>query len=95
MVLDSDELTLTYVAAAAAYVFGIAVYITVTIPTLRTIVTPVVGVDTDEDRAEALRVLSAGNTIIILCLGAILALQVGIFFSEARGCTHAHVQHER
>ncbi|KAF7430601.1 hypothetical protein PC9H_006309 [Pleurotus ostreatus] len=66
----------------AAYVFGIAVYITVTIPTLRTIVTPVVGVDTDEDRAEALRVLSAGNTIIILCLGAILALQAGQVYAR-------------
>lgn len=45
-----------------------------TIPALRTIVTPV-EVDTREDRIEAMRVLAAGNTIITLLLGAILALQ--------------------
>ena len=61
------------------YIFSIAVYITVTIPTLRTIVTPVADVDTLEDRVEALRVLCAGNTIIMVCLGAILALQVREF----------------
>jgi hypothetical protein len=61
---------------AAAYVFAVAVYVTVTIPALRTIATPVVNVDTREDRVEAMRILSAGNTIIMVILGAILALQV-------------------
>ena len=51
-------------------------YITVTIPAIRTVVTPVEGVDTREDQIEALRVLSAGNTLIIVLLGGVLVLQV-------------------
>ena len=51
-------------------------YLTVTIPSIRTVVTPVEGVDTREDQIEALRVLSAGNTLIIVLLGGVLALQV-------------------
>ena len=58
-----------------AYVFTLAVYITVDIPALRTIVDPVPGVDTREDQVEAMRVLSAGNVIMILSLGAVLILQ--------------------
>ena len=34
------------------------------------------GVDTRENQIEALRVLSAGNTLIIVLLGGVLALQV-------------------
>jgi hypothetical protein len=63
-------------ASAAAYIFAISTYAAVTIPSLRTIVEPVPNVDTLEDRIEALRVLSAGNTIIIVLLGIILSLQV-------------------
>lgn len=48
---------------------------TVTIPALRTIVTPVEG-DTRADRVEAMRVLSAGNTIIVVILAGVLLLQV-------------------
>jgi len=51
-------------------------YITVTIPTIRTVVMPVEGVDTREDQIDALRVLSAGNTLIMVLLGGLLALQV-------------------
>jgi hypothetical protein len=51
-------------------------YITVTIPAIRTVVTPVEGVDTREDQIEALRVLSAGNALIMVLLGGVLALQV-------------------
>lgn len=51
-------------------------YITVTIPAIRTVVTPVEGVDTREDQIEAMRVLSAGNTLIMVLLGGILVLQV-------------------
>lgn len=58
------------------YVFALAVYITVGIPSSRTVANPVPNVDTREDQIEALRVLSAGNTIIIVLLGAILVLQV-------------------
>jgi ER membrane protein SH3 len=51
-------------------------YITVTIPAIRTVVTPVEAVDTREDQIEALRLLSAGNTLIIVLLGGVLAMQV-------------------
>ena len=51
-------------------------YITVTIPAIRTVVTPVESVDTREDQIEALRLLSAGNTLIMVLLGGVLALQV-------------------
>lgn len=60
----------------AAYVFAVGVYLTVSIPSLRTIVDPVAGVDTREDRIEAMRILAAGNTIIMVLLGAVLFLQV-------------------
>ena len=60
----------------AAYIFAIATYVAVTIPSLRTIVEPVPDVDTLEDRIEAMRVLSAGNTIMMVLLGGILTLQV-------------------
>ncbi|KAH7913069.1 Shr3 amino acid permease chaperone [Hygrophoropsis aurantiaca] len=63
-------------SSLAAYIFCISVYIAVIIPSLRTIVTPV-EVDTRDDRIEAMRILSAGNTIIMVIIGAILALQGG------------------
>jgi hypothetical protein len=55
------------------------VYLTVTISSLRTIVTPIHDVDTREDQVMAMRVLSAGNVIIIIALVLILALQVTPF----------------
>ncbi|KAI8996361.1 Shr3 amino acid permease chaperone [Trametes punicea] len=64
-------------SSLAAYVFGLAVYLTVGIPACRTVADPVPDVDTKEDQIEALRILSAGNTIIIVLFGAILALQAG------------------
>jgi hypothetical protein len=63
-------------AFTAAFVFATAMYITVTIPTIRTVVMPVEGVDTREDQIDALRVLSAGNTLTMVLLGGVLALQV-------------------
>ena len=60
----------------AVYVLTIAVYLTVTIPSLRTIVDPVAGVDTRDDQIEAMRVLSAGNTIMVILLVGVLLLQV-------------------
>jgi hypothetical protein len=69
-------------------------YITVTIPSIRTVVTPVEGVDTREDQIEALRVLSAGNTLIIVLLGGVLALQVrelnGMCFFRGEWSTDTH-----
>jgi hypothetical protein len=64
------------VRASAAYVFAIAIYLTVIVPSLRTIVMPVENVDTRDDQVEAMRILAAGNTIIMVLLGAILTLQV-------------------
>ena len=64
------------VCVVGAYVLCISIYLTVTIPALRTIVTPAEVVDTREDRLEAMRVLSAGNVLIMIGLGAILVLQV-------------------
>jgi hypothetical protein len=60
----------------AMYLFGVVMYIAVTIPALRTVVTPLAE-DTDTDRFEALRVLAAGNTIVILCLAGVLLMQAG------------------
>jgi hypothetical protein len=51
-------------------------YISVTVPSIRTVVTPIEGVDTHQDQIDALRVLSAGNTLIMVLLGGVLALQV-------------------
>ncbi|KAJ3475380.1 hypothetical protein NLI96_g11873 [Meripilus lineatus] len=56
---------------------SLAVYLSVGVPASRTIATPVQGVDTREDQIEALRILSAGNVIMIVLLGAILTLQGG------------------
>ncbi|KZT27784.1 Shr3 amino acid permease chaperone [Neolentinus lepideus HHB14362 ss-1] len=64
-------------SSLAAYMFSIALYFTVTIPSAQTIVDPVPDVDTREDQIEAMRVLSASNTIAIVLLGGILALQAG------------------
>ncbi|KIM68113.1 hypothetical protein SCLCIDRAFT_1209510 [Scleroderma citrinum Foug A] len=63
-------------SSLAAYIFAIAVYLSVTIPALRTIAIPA-EVDTREDRIEAMRVLAAGNSIMMVVLGAILVLQAG------------------
>lgn len=68
-----------------AYIFSLAVYMTVGIPACRTIADPVPDVDSQEDQVEALRILSAGNTIIIVLLGAVLALQASrVFFLTLR-----------
>ena len=60
----------------AVYIFALSVYLSVGLPASRTIAAPVEGVDTRADQIEALRLLSAGNTIIIALLGMVLALQV-------------------
>ena len=76
---NSSEPIPKYPLTPAAYVFGIVVYLTVTISSLRTIVNPIHDVDTREDQVMAMRVLSAGNVIIIIALVLILALQVTPF----------------
>ncbi|OBZ66509.1 Secretory component protein SHR3 [Grifola frondosa] len=72
-------------SSLAAYIFSIAVYLTVGIPALRTVADPIPDVDTRADRVEALRILSAGNTIMIVLLGAILALQAGEEYARRLG----------
>jgi len=63
-------------SSIATVLFGFAVYMTVIIPTLRTIVTPLAE-DSREDRIQALQILSAGNIIVMCCLGLVLLLQAG------------------
>lgn len=63
-------------SSLAAYIFAVAVYVAVTIPSLRTIVHPA-EVDSREDRVEAMRILAAGNTIMMVVLATILILQSG------------------
>ncbi|KAJ7460548.1 Shr3 amino acid permease chaperone [Mycena latifolia] len=63
-------------SSLVAVVFGLAVYMTVVVPTLRTIVTPLAE-ETRKDRIEAMTVLSAANVIIAVCLGLVLLLQAG------------------
>ncbi|KAI9461471.1 Shr3 amino acid permease chaperone [Boletus coccyginus] len=75
--LQWDESALFFDGSSlAAYIFAVSVYLAVTVPCLRTIVTPA-EVDTMDDRVEAMRIVSAGNTIMMLILGAILVLQGG------------------
>jgi len=63
-------------SSLAAYIFAITVYLSVGIPASRTLASPLDQV-TRSDQVEALRILSAGNTIMIVLLGAVLALQAG------------------
>ena len=58
-----------------AYVFAVAIYLTVTIPALRTISQPLPE-DSLGTRIEAARVLSAGNILMMVALIGILLMQV-------------------
>ncbi|KAF7309595.1 hypothetical protein MIND_00330500 [Mycena indigotica] len=60
----------------ATMIFALAVYVTVVVPMLRTIVTPQAG-DSRSDQVEALTILSAANIIIVACLALVLLLQAG------------------
>lgn len=51
-------------------------YTTVVIPGIRTVADPLPD-ETRQDQTEALRVLAAGNTLIVICLGLVLAFQGG------------------
>nr|KAI0047254.1 hypothetical protein FA95DRAFT_1606263 [Auriscalpium vulgare] len=61
----------------AAFVFGVAMYTTVTIPALQTVANPIKDVDTRDDQVDALRILSAGNVVNMALLGLVLVLQGG------------------
>ncbi|KAJ2915485.1 hypothetical protein MD484_g4959, partial [Candolleomyces efflorescens] len=69
-------------SSLAVFLFAIVVYIAVVIPGLQAIATPVKDVDTRDVQVEALRVLSAGNVIIIACLILVLLLQAGQEFAR-------------
>ncbi|CAE6435615.1 unnamed protein product [Rhizoctonia solani] len=60
----------------AAFMFGVILYASVVIPALRIIVTPL---DTDgrQERIESLRILAAANTLVVICLVAVLVMQAG------------------
>ncbi|KAJ7126611.1 Shr3 amino acid permease chaperone [Mycena crocata] len=68
MFFDGSSLVVT--------IFGLAVYLTVVVPMLRTIAAPL-ETETRADQTEAMTVLSAGNVIIMVCLGLVLGLQAG------------------
>ncbi|KAF9820891.1 hypothetical protein IEO21_01118 [Rhodonia placenta] len=63
-------------SSLAAFVFAIAVYLSVGVPASKTVAAPLES-EPPSVQVEALRVLSAGNTIMIVLLGAVLALQAG------------------
>ncbi|KAF8605863.1 Shr3 amino acid permease chaperone [Ceratobasidium sp. AG-I] len=63
-------------SSLAAFVFGVVLYASVVIPALRIIVTPL-ETDGRNERIESLRILAAGNTLIAICLVAVLVLQGG------------------
>ncbi|KAG9100890.1 hypothetical protein FRC06_003571 [Ceratobasidium sp. 370] len=63
-------------SSLAAFVFGVILYAAVVIPALRIIVTPL-PTDSRNEQIESLRILAAGNTLIIICLVAVLFLQGG------------------
>jgi hypothetical protein len=62
---------------SAAFVFGITIYITVTLPGLERVVLKPENETEVFEKAEALRVMCAGNVLIAICLVGVLALQVG------------------
>ncbi|QRV73968.1 ER membrane protein SH3 [Ceratobasidium sp. AG-Ba] len=63
-------------SSLAAFVFGVILYASVVIPALKIIVTPL-STDSRNEQIESLRILAAGNTLIIICLVAVLFLQGG------------------
>jgi hypothetical protein len=59
----------------AGFVFCIVTYLTITIPSLRTVVTPLPA-DTHTDQVQALQLVSAANVINIVIISLIFGLQV-------------------
>jgi len=83
-------------SSLVAYVFGLCVYLTVTVPGLQTIVEPAEGDEEVAARLDALRILSAGNILIMFCLGGILVLQAGQeYASRAEATARAEAQKEQ
>lgn len=71
--------------------FSVAVYLTVTIPALRTIATPLPE-ETRDIRIEAVRVLSAGNVLMMVALVGVLLLQVRLTTEDERATYDLFIQ---
>lgn len=69
--LEPDQLLKT-----AVLVFGISTYLSVTVPSLRTVVAPVPDVDSRSDQIQALQLISAANIINLVIIFLIFGLQV-------------------
>jgi len=77
-VLKWDESAMFFDGSSlAAFMFGVCIYLTVTIPGLRAVVVPTVSPEDVADKVEALRVMCAGNVLIAICLLGVLSLQAG------------------
>jgi hypothetical protein len=63
---------------AGLFVFGIVVYLSGSIPALRTVVNPEAGIDNPSDQVQALQLVSAGNIINLVICAFIFTLQVSI-----------------
>jgi len=70
-------------SSLAAYIFAIAVYLTVTIPALRTVSQPLPE-EARSTRLEAIRVLSAGNVLMMVALVGILLMQAGQEYAKRK-----------
>ncbi|KAK2465627.1 hypothetical protein APHAL10511_002171 [Amanita phalloides] len=63
-------------SSLVVYMFSVSVYLTVTVPALRTIAMPLPE-ESLQVRIEAIRVLSAGNIMMMIALVGVLVLQAG------------------
>ncbi|KAB5594465.1 ER membrane protein SH3 [Ceratobasidium theobromae] len=68
-------------SSLGAFVCGVILYASVVVPALRIIVTPLES-DTRQERIESLRILAAANTLIIICLVAVLVMQAGQEYAQ-------------
>ncbi|KAG8900757.1 hypothetical protein FRB99_005771 [Tulasnella sp. 403] len=63
-------------SSLVALMAAVILYLSVTVPGVRTITQPL-ATETEGERIESLRVIGAGNTMMIVCLVAVLAMQGG------------------
>jgi ER membrane protein SH3 len=73
---------------SAAFVFAISVYLTVIIPNLKNVVTPGV-VESEFTPDQSLSLIGAGNSIVMVLLILILALQVRL---DRRSSNELHTE---
>lgn len=58
-----------------AFMAAVILYLSVVVPGVKTIANPQ-KIETDAERIESLRVIGAANTMMIVCLAAVLLMQV-------------------